>query len=428
MSSQRLSPLRTVLPNGLTVLARTTRPQPAVAIHLSMPAGSVFDPPAREGLANFVARVIDRGTDSQPADAIAEAFDLRGVSLQARASRHRLSLACACLTEDFEAVMSLLGDITRHPSFPECEVDQQRGEIATAIRRHADTPADAADDAVRTLIYGAAHPYGRRVSGTLASIQTIDRADLAAFHRARVTPTGASLAVVGDVEPAAAVATAERVFDGWSSHAAEAVIVPPPDDAPGPRRRVVTLPGKVQADIAYGCAAITRTDPRYASSWVMNTVLGQFGLGGRLGESIRERQGMAYYAYSALEANVGRGPLIVSAGVSPANVARTLGSIETEVVGMRDRGVTDAELIDAKRYLTGSIPRMLETNASIAGFLQMVEQFELGRDYDARLRELVESVTRDDVHEAARLILVPDRAAVAVAGPVDDTVFSEAAS
>ncbi len=428
MSSQRLSPLRTVLPNGLTVLARTTRPQPAVAIHLSMPAGSVFDPPAREGLANFVARVIDRGTDSQPADAIAEAFDLRGVSLQARASRHRLSLACACLTEDFEAVMSLLGDITRHPSFPECEVEQQRGEIATAIRRHADTPADAADDAVRTLIYGATHPYGRRVSGTLASIQTIDRADLAAFHRARVTPTGASLAVVGDVEPAAAVATAERVFDGWSSHAAEAVIVPPPDDAPRPRRRVVTLPGKVQADIAYGCAAITRTDPRYASSWVMNTVLGQFGLGGRLGESIRERQGMAYYAYSALEANVGRGALIVSAGVSPANVARTLRSIETEVVGMRDRGVTDAELIDAKRYLTGSIPRMLETNASIAGFLQMVEQFELGRDYDVRLRELVESVTRDDVHEAARLILVPDRAAVAVAGPVDDTVFSEAAS
>ena len=109
MPSLRLSPVRTVLPNGLTVLTRTTRPQSAVAIHLSVPAGSVFDPPAREGLANFVACVIDRGTDSQPADAIAEAFDLRGVSLQARASRHRLSLACDCLTEDFEAVMSLLG-------------------------------------------------------------------------------------------------------------------------------------------------------------------------------------------------------------------------------------------------------------------------------------------------------------------------------
>ena len=204
--------------------------------------------------------------------------------------------------------------------------------------------------------------------------------------------------------------------------------MPPPDESPGPRRRVVTLPGKVQADIAYGCAAITRTDPRYASSWVRNTVLGQFGLGGRLGESIRERQGMAYYASSGLEANVGRGALIVSAGVSPANVARTLRSIETEVVSMRDAGVTDAELTDAKRYLTGSILRMLETNASIAGFLQMVEQFELGLDYEVRLRDLVESVTRDDVHEAARLILAPDRAAVAVAGPIDDAVFSEVAS
>ncbi len=118
----------------------------------------------------------------------------------------------------------------------------------------------------------------------------------------------------------------------------------------------------------------------------------------------------------------------MSAGMSPANVARTLRSIETEVVSMRDAGVTDAELTDAKRYLTGSIPRMLETNASIAGFLQMVEQFELGLDYEVRLRDLVESVTRDDVHEAARLILAPDRAAVAVAGPIDDAVFSEVAS
>ena len=321
--------------------------------------------------------------------------------------------------------MSLLGDITRHPTFPESEVDRRRGEIATAIRRDADTPAEAADDAVRALIYGAAHPYGRRVTGTLASIAAIDRADLAGFHRDHVTPTGASLAIVGAVETAAAVATAERVLEGWSATDDEAAAVPPPDESSGARRRVLTLAGKVQADIAYGFVAITRTDPRYASSWVMNTVLGQFGLGGRLGESIRERQGMAYYALSSLEANVGRGPLIVSAGVNPDNVARTLRSIETEVAGMRDAGVTDAKLTDTKRYLIGSIPRMLETNASIAAFLQMVEQFDLGLDYDVRLGQLVESVTRDDVHEAARRILVPDRAAVAVAGPVDDTIFSE---
>ena len=114
MSSQSVSPVRTVLPNGLVVLTRATQTSPANH-HSPFGAG--------------------RG-----------ACTTRHRAREARASRHRLSMTCDCLTEDFEAVMSLLGDITRHPTFPESEVDRRRGEIATAIRRDADTPAEAADD------------------------------------------------------------------------------------------------------------------------------------------------------------------------------------------------------------------------------------------------------------------------------------------
>ena len=101
------------------------------------------------------------------------------------------------------------------------------------------------------------------------------------------------------------------------------------------------MPGKPQTDIAYGFTTIRRLDPRYYAYWMMNNVLGQFGLGGRLADNIRERQGMAYYAFSAFDPNVGEGPLLVRAGVDPANVDRALAAIDHEVAALADDG-TDA--------------------------------------------------------------------------------------
>jgi zinc protease len=116
-------------------------------------------------------------------------------------------------------------------------------------------------------------------------------------------------------------------------------------------------------------------------------------IGGRLGESIRERQGMAYYAFSALDANVIPGPLVIRAGVSPSNVDRALASIDEELVRMAAEGPTDQEISESRQYLIGSMPRRLETNAGIASFLQMVEFFDLGMDYDVRVPELLRRVT-----------------------------------
>jgi zinc protease len=174
---------------------------------------------------------------------------------------------------------------------------------------------------------------------------------------------------------------------------------------------------KAQADIAYGFTTIVRSDPRYYACTLMNNALGQYGIGGRLGDSIRERQGMAYYVFSSFDANVVEGPLVVRAGVNPLNVERALGSIDEEIRRMASDGLTADELADCKQYLIGSIPRLLETNGAIATFLQTAEFFGLGLDHDLRLPALLESVTLDEVNAAARATLDADRASVVVAGP-----------
>jgi zinc protease len=149
----------------------------------------------------------------------------------------------------------------------------------------------------------------------------------------------------------------------------------------------------------------------------MNNALGQYALGGRLGDNIRERQGMAYYVSSVLDASLLEGPLMIRAGVSPANVDRAIAAIDHELARLRADGLTAKELNESRQFLTGAMPRSLETNAGIASFLQTAEFFGLGADYDLRLPALLDAVTLDDVKATARDAVDPERASIVIAGP-----------
>lgn len=418
-AARGLAPSRHVLPNGLIVLAKRTPVTPAVTINASIRAGAIFDPPDLGGVAHFASKTLDRGTTRHSAEQIAEALDSRGVSLATAVTRQGLSLTCTCLVEDFESVLAQVADIIMHPAFPAAEVESRRTEVITLIRQDEDNPAVVAVDGLNDALYGSAHPYGRRLRGTVATAERIDSAVLRAFHHARVRPASVSLAVVGDVAPQRAADVATDVFAGWASPPAETIDIPPATAPVARRWRVIPMMNKAQADIAYGFIAIARNDPAYYAYWLMNHIMGQYSMGGRLGDSIRERQGMAYYVFSSLDANLVPGPLMVRAGVSAANVARAVASIDAELTSLGADGPTEQELVESKQYLIGSLPRTLETNAGIAAFLQTAEIFGLGLDYDVRVPGLLQAVTRDDVHEAARRAVDPSKATVVVAGPYD---------
>jgi zinc protease len=422
MAARGLAPSRQVLANGLTVLSKHNPVTPAVTINASIRAGAAFDPPHLGGVAHFVSKTIDRGTTTRSADQIAEALDSRGVPLTASVTRQSLSLTCTCLVEDFETVLKQLADIIEHPTFPAAEVESRRGEVITLIRQDEDSPAVVAVDGLMDMLYGSAHPYGRRLRGTVETVERIDTPALSAFHQTHITPAGVSLAVVGDVEPRRVGDAASAAFLSWAASPGPTIQIASPAAPTGRRTRVLPMMNKAQADIAYGFTTVMRNDPRYYAYWLMNHIMGQYSMGGRLGDSIRERQGMAYYVFSTLDASVVPGPLMVRAGVSAANVARAVASIDAELTSLVTDGPTEQELMESKQYLIGSLPRTLETNAGIAAFLQTAEFFGLGLDYDVRVPELLQAVTRDEVHEAGRRAVDPSRATVVVAGPYDGSL------
>ena len=414
-----LNPTRIQLPNGATLLAKTTTTTPAVAINLGVRAGSASDPAGEPGSAWLLSRVIDRGTASRSAAEIAEALDSRGITLTITVTRHLFTLACRCLADDFEPVLTLLADIVTSPSIPEEELAIRKREVVTSIRQDDDSPAVRASEALMELLYPDGHPYGRRTKGSIPIVEGLTRERLLALHDARFAPGDLTVVIVGDVETPRIVDAAGRALGGWQRQLPPPLAIPPVAPASARQRVVIPMMNKAQADIAYGFVTIARTDPDYYAFWLMNNVFGQYSIGGRLGDSIRERQGMAYYVFSGFDASVIPGPLMVRAGVAAENVSRAVASIDEELSRMTADGPTEDELTESRQYLIGSMPRNLETNAGIASYLQMIEFFGLGLDYDLRVPDLLRAITREDVHAAARRTLDPAKAAVVVAGPFD---------
>jgi zinc protease len=411
-----LMPVRETLPNGVVVVSKESRTTPSVTILVAVRAGAFYDPAGLEGTAALVARVLDRGTETHSEAQIAEELDNRGASLSVMAGRHQLTISATCLSEDFDAIFALVADIARFPLLEPREVETRRAELLTAILQDEDDPGSVAVDVLMSRLYPE-HPYGRRPRGTLRTVERITRADLVAFHRRWFTPDRTTIAVVGDVDPEMVSRAASRAFDSWSA----ARVVEPPLAAVDAQRdrdcEVVSMMNKSQTDIAYAFVGLRRSDCDYYSGWVMNNALGQYALGGRLGDSIRERQGMAYYVYSTLDASLAEGPLTIRAGVAAADVDRTIASIDSELTRVREGGLTQKELDESKSYLIGSIPRQLETNAGIAGFLLSAEFHSLGVDHDQQLPALIGGVSLDDANRVASRLLDPARAVIVVAGP-----------
>jgi zinc protease len=148
-----------------------------------------------------------------------------------------------------------------------------------------------------------------------------------------------------------------------------------------------------------------------------NSVLGQFGMMGRIGTAVREKSGLAYYASSHLNSGIGPSSWTVSAGVNPANVDRARDLIVDELRRFVERGVTREELADSKANFIGRLPLSLESNAGVASALVSIERYGLGLDYYLRYAGLVRAVGRDDVLQAARKFIDPGCLAIAAAGP-----------
>jgi len=408
--------LRRVLPNGITVLARENWSAPSVVIEGYLQVGVLDEPSDLSGTASFTASMLSRGTRSRSFAEISELVESIGASIGFGADRYTTGYSAKCLSEDLDLVLDVLADELRAPVFLGEHVDRVRGFRMTAIAERENDTRQMAGLAFRELLYGD-HPLGRDVLGSRQSNKAINRDDLVSFYERFYSPSGMVIAVVGALPADEVVARVERGFGDWTGERPSRPGLPEMPRLESLRERRVPMPEKTQADIVLGWPAMRRLASDFEAARLGNTVLGVFGMMGRLGQNVREKQGMAYYAYSRLRADKDPGTWAAVAGVAPANVDRAVEAMLAEVRRLRDQPVPEDELADSKQFLTGSIPLQLETNDGVAGALIDMEWQGLGLDYLRRYADMIMALSAADVQAAAREYLDPETYVLAVASP-----------
>jgi zinc protease len=405
------------LPNGITVLARANFNSPSVVISGYLASGSLFDPDDRLGLSQFTASALMRGTQQQTFQQIYDSIESVGATLGFGTSVHNVGFGGRALAEDLPLLLRLLSETMRTPTFPLEQVERLRAQLLSHLAVRAQDTADLSSLEFDKIIF-AGHPYSRPEDGYPETIQRITREDMQAFHSRHYGPRGMAIVIVGAVEPQKAVDLVRQTFGDWRN----------PDQPTEPElpaiipleasvRRQIDVPGKVQSDLVMGTIGPSRCAPEYLPTSLGNSILGQFGMMGRIGDVVRERAGLAYHASTSLNAWISTGSWEVTAGVNPANLQRSIDLILSELARFATEPVTREELEDSQANFVGRLPLSLESNSGVANALANLFRFQLGLDYYQRYPQLVQSVTPDMVLQAAQTYLHPDRLAIVSAGP-----------
>jgi zinc protease len=414
---------RRELPNGIVVLVRENHTSPSVVVNGYLCVGAYDEQVELAGLAAFTASALMRGTANRTFEQIYGEVESVGASVGVSGGTYTTGFGSKSLVEDLPLVLSVLADVLRYPTFPVGEVEKLRGEILTDLEERAHDTRRMANLTFHELAYPQDHPYARSLKGYTETVSKLGRDDLAEFYAASESlrggygPQGMVVVVVGAVKTATALAQIEAAFGDWEGQGYVRAPLPEVSRIADVRERFVPIPGKTQSDVVLGYPGPARTDPAFLDAALCNTILGVFGLMGRLGDKVREEQGLAYYSYSRVDGGPGPGPWRVIAGVNPANVERAIAGIRAEVARICEEPVGAEELADNRAFITGSLPLRLETNGGVAQAIRDMERYNLGLDYLQRYEGLINEITAERVQVAAQRWLDPDAYALAIAGP-----------
>jgi zinc protease len=408
-------PKRFKLKNGLEVMLVEFHDLPLVDFNLMIKTGGAANPVDRAGLADLTAHMLDEGTKTRSALAIADQVAALGATLSTGSTWDASNVSLSALTKNLEPAIALFADVVVNPSFEPKEFERVRDNLLTAITRRKDSPPTVANLALTRLLYGQKHPYGWPMAGVEASIKKLTPADLRGFYDKYYHPNNAALLVAGDTTEKELRGKLDAAFAKWRSKGAAAPKLPAPDGAAATTRVfLVDKADAPQSSIRVGLIGIERKSPDYFPVTVMNLILG----GGfyRLDLNLREGKGWTYGARSTVDSRRAPGPWSAGGEFVALHTADSVKEILKELASMRDADVTDVELARAKDQIIKSFPARFATRANVAAQLAELAVFGLPDSYVTDYTKKIAAVTKDDVRRVARKYLDPNHLTIVVVG------------
>ncbi|MES2523581.1 MAG: pitrilysin family protein [Gemmatimonadota bacterium] len=357
-------------PGGIPILILPRPGTPIVHVGVFQRGGSLVEPPGQEGLARLTAQAMLKGTNTRSGARIAEVAEELGASIAVNATLESLGWSLSVPTRHFAVAAELLADIVQHPTFPADAVDTERALAVAEVARVRDDMYRWPMRLATAAAYGT-HPYARAVTGTDASLASIDVQAVRAFHLSRIRSGNTVLAVVGDVKPDEVAGTLAHLFPELTLQ--EDVPVPevqwPQGTSPATDAR-----DKQQTAIVLLFPGPSRRDPARHGARVLSAVAS--GLGGRFFEQLRDRQSLAYTVTAfPVERHVS-GAFVAYIATSPAREEEARSGLLAEFARLRAEPPTEDEMERARRYLIGAHAIASQSGASVLG--DMVDAWLFG--------------------------------------------------
>ncbi|TFG72553.1 MAG: insulinase family protein, partial [Anaerolineales bacterium] len=409
------------LSNGMTILVHENHIAPTVVVSGYLWSGSEDDPLDQLGLANFTVDVMGRGTINRTFSQLYEEIESIGASFGMHTGTHTTYFGAKGLTEHLPILLNIIKDALCNPAFLPEQVEKTRTELITHIEeRIYDTPSMAALT-FNEMAYPESHPYHWSHIGYEHTLTGITQSHLVNFHAQHFSPEHMVIAIVGDINSENVVSRVTELFSDWQPKVKKRSPLPLVAPLTDQRIKSVYVEDKTQSNIILGWPGPARKHPDFMPCFLANTVLGVFGMYGRLGKKVREEHSLAYYAYSSITGGLGPGPWTINTGVDPANTGRALDVILIEVERILDEPIPEDELEDSKAYLTGSLPLHLETNEGLMQSIINMERHALGLDYIQHYKANIMRISAQDILKSVQHWMDPNIYVLAVAGPTTYT-------
>lgn len=395
------------LRNGLTVIAIRRATVPLVEIRLRIPFGA-----ADLATSSVLSPTLLSGTATMSNVEIAAALQALGGALGTSMDPDRLLVSGNGLVSGLRELLDILAEVLTGAAYPQQEVLTERERLADRIQLARSQPAHLARVALLRRLYGT-HPYAVQTPEP-EQVHAIGVEQLRELHSARVRPGGATLVLVGDLDPAAALDTAEAALGGWDGDGSPAELPPTPPLQLGPLL-LADRADSVQSSLRVALPAVGRTHPDHAALQLANLIYGGY-FSSRWVENIRESKGYSYSPHSMVEHSVAGSVLIVSAEVGTDVTGPALVETLYELGRLATVPPTEDELEQARQYALGSIQLAIATQSGVAGLASAYAGFGLRLDHLARHVKALQSATVADVAEAAARYLAPAKAVTLVLG------------
>lgn len=381
------------LTNGIGILGIEDNELPVVSFELTIPGGQLLETKEQSGIASFMARLMNEGTQTKTAAELEEAIGLLGASIRISSGMEEITISGDCLARNFDEVMALVEEMLLHPRWDEKDFEKIKSEVLTGIKGREANPSAIASMNFSKLIYGDDHIFGMPGSGVEETITSLQLEDVKEFYN-KLSPKNAHFHVVGAVNKDQVESALSSMEDNWNSDAPQMPQHQISDKELSGNLYFIDVPNAKQSVLYIGKMALSATNPDAVKLSYANEILGG-GSSGMLFQTLRIQKGYTYGAYSYISNRKEMAPFVAYSSVRSNATLPSLEIIE-EMMTNYGPNFTEADVELTKNKLIKENTRAYESlNAKLA-ILKNISKYNKSHSYIEEDQQVLQQMTLAD--------------------------------